>query len=102
MHNCVYLLGKLANDPTVEKSGRKKYILMNVTVENIIKDKENGYEIDTIPAEIYFTNFETYLDHIHSGDLVGIRGFIKNRNGILVIICDKLSFLSRKNNEDDE
>lgn len=102
MHNCVYLLGRLANDPTVEKKGRKKYILMNVTVEHIIKEKDNGYETDTIPVEIYFTNLETYLDHIHSGDMVGIRGFIKNRNGILVVICDKLSFLSRKDNEDDE
>ena len=102
MHNCVYLLGKLANDPTVEKRERKKYILMNVTVENIIKDKEKGYETDTIPVEIYFTNIETYLDHIHTGDLVGIRGFIKNRDGILVIICDKISFLSRQDNEDDE
>ena len=102
MHNCVYLLGKLANDPTVEKRGRKKYILMNVTVENIIKDKEKGYETDTIPVEIYFTNIETYLDHIHTGDLVGIRGFIKNRDGILVVICNKISFLSRKDSKDDE
>ena len=102
MHNCVYLLGKLANDPAVEKRGRKKYILMNVTVENIIKDKEKGYETDTIPVEIYFTNIETYLDHIHTGDLVGIRGFIKNRDGILVVICDKISFLSRKDSKDDE
>lgn len=102
MHNCVYLLGKIANNPTVEKRGRKKYILMNVTVENIIKDKEKGYETDTIPVEIYFTNIETYLDHIHTGDLVGIRGFIKNRDGILVVICNKISFLSRKDSKDDE
>ena len=102
MHNCVYLLGKIVNDPTVEKRGRKKYILMNVTVENIIKDKEKGYETDTIPVEIYFTNIETYLDHIHTGDLVGIRGFIKNRDGILVVICNKISFLSRKDSKDDE
>ena len=102
MHNCVYLLGKIVNDPTVEKRGRKKYILMNVTVENIIKDKEKGYETDTIPVEIYFTNIETYLDHIHTGDLVGMRGFIKNRDGILVVICNKISFLSRKDSKDDE
>lgn len=46
---------------------------MNVTVENIIKEKENGYETDTIPVEIYFTNIEAYLNHIHAEDLVGIR-----------------------------
>ena len=101
MTNIVYLVGRLATDPTVVKDGKKKYLSFKISVHKPFKNDKGLFECDIFPVEIPFISDEKYNKYMHKCDLVGLKGYLSFHNNEMIIICEKLSFLAKKNCEDD-
>ena len=88
MHNMVYLIGRM-------KSLKGNH--MELAVGRSFKNEKGIYETDIIDCEIYGTMGDNLRKYCRKGDLIGIKGWLK-QSGIVVI--DKASFLSHGKKED--
>ena len=81
MHNMAYLIGKLTN-----------------AVVREYKNEEGVYETDYIDVELYGTIATHTEKYCKEGDLVGIKGRIRNVNtehgSTIVIVADRITFLT--------
>ena len=109
MHNLVYLIGRLTEDPEVKKIDEEKSRLsMNLAVQRSYKNEEGIYETDFIRCILWNGVASHTSEYCHKGDLVGIRGRLQTRsyedNGetkyITEVIVDRVSFLASKKNEE--
>lgn len=87
MHNMVYLIGRM-------KSLKDNH--MELAVGRSFKNEKGEYETDIINCEIYGTMGNNLREYCHKGDLIGIKGWLK-QGGIVVI--EKASFLSTAKKE---
>ena len=81
--------------------GKVKEIKDNIlNVE--FKIKNDSEETMTIKVVVSKKMQEYMLEYLLVGDLVGIKGTLYYLDNEVVIKCDKLSFLSSKNNKESE
>lgn len=102
MTNIIYLIGRLHVKPEFVKIGRKKIFTIHVKVVRPYKNKDGFYEEDVFYVEVPFVNVNKYDKYMNQGDLVGIKGHLEIHEDKCVVICEKLSFLARKDKNDDE
>ena len=105
MHNLVYLIGRLSDNPKIEKEDGKDIFRGTLVVQRPYKDENGIYDNDFI--DCVFTNaIATHTaEYCHKGDLMGIKGRVETKNievnGITIkvmeIIVEKVSFLASKN-----
>ena len=92
MHNMVYLIGKVQFFKQTEDN----------KVCIIIKLSNRDGDFST-PIYTSFDSNNSFIDLIEEDALIGIKGFLSlDENNNLIVIADKLTFLSSKNNEGDE
>lgn len=111
MHNLVYLIGRLAEDPVVKEYEDGKSILtINVAVQRSYKNEEGLYDVDFIRCILWNGIANHTSEYCKKGDLVGVKGKIQNRSYedekgekkyITEVIVDKISFLASKIEEDE-
>lgn len=80
--NQLVLVGRLANDLTLEDN---KTTITMITKEN-----------DTISCNVYNDLAKKLLEYCKKNDIVGIKGHLASKNGVLEIVVDSVSFLSSK------
>ena len=110
MHNMVYLIGRLANDPEIKiLDDERSTLSINLAVQRSFKNEEGLYETDFIRC-ILWNGIATHVsEYCHKGDLVGIKGRLQNRSYekddekkyITEVIADKVTFLSSKKSEEE-
>ncbi len=88
MHNMVYLIGRI-------KSLKDNHI--ELAVNRSFKNEKGEYETDIINCEIHGTMGDNLRQYCSKGDLIGIRGWLK-QGGIVVV--EKASFLSTNKKKD--
>ena len=88
MHNMVYLIGRM-------KSLKDNH--MELAVGRSFKNEKGIYETDIINCEIYGTMGENLRQYCSKGDLIGIKGWLK-QGGIVVV--EKASFLASNKQKD--
>ena len=81
---------------TVVLAGRfltlnKDVMTMDITVTN----KDDTYNI-SVPVLLSGTLLKHVKEMITSGDLIGIKGFIDNKNNTFICVAEKITFLSNK------
>ena len=113
MHNMVYLIGRLTEDPTIKNYGEDKDMLtINLAVQRSFRNEDGVYETDFIRCVLWNAIATHTSEYCKKGDLVGIKGRIQNRSYedenketkyITEIIVDRLSFLApcKSNNEEE-
>lgn len=111
MHNLVYLIGRLTQDPEIkELDDDKSSLAINLAVQRSYKNEEGLYEVDYIRC-ILWNGVATHTsEYCHKGDLVGVKGRLQTRKYevdnevkyITEVIVDKVSFLSSKKIETEE
>ena len=99
MHNVVYLIGRLTEDPTLKNIGDEKDMLtINLAVQR-------SYKTDFIRCILWNGIAKSTSDYCHKGDLVGVKGRLQTRKYkneqeeekyITEVIVDKVSFLASK------
>lgn len=112
MHNMVYLIGRLTQDPETKtyEDGKEK-LTINLAVQRSFKNEDGIYETDYLRCVLWNALAEHTCEYCKKGDLVGVKGRIQTRSYeddeenikyITEIIVDKISFLaSAKGKEND-
>ena len=114
MHNMVYLIGRLTEDPTLKTlEDDREMLTINLAVQRSYKNEDAIYETDYLRCVLWNALSAHTCEYCKKGDLVGIKGRIQNRSYededknikyITEIIVDKISFLASasKNKEEKE
>ena len=113
MHNVVYLIGRLTEDPAIKEyeDGLEK-LTCNLAVQREFKNEDGIYEVDYIRCILWNALANHTCEYCKKGDLIGVKGRIqtrsyedeeKNTKYITEIIVDRVSFLaSKKENVEEE
>ncbi len=110
--NNVMLVGRLTKEPEIQEgeSGKKR-TFMTLAVNRSYKNTEGIYECDFIPCLLWDGLAQNLTDYCKKGDVVGVRGRIQQdqvekedgtKESKLVIVVEKLTFLSSKKDETTE
>ena len=112
MHNMVYLIGRLTEDPCIKKLEDDRDLLtINLAVQRSFKNEDNIYETDYLRCILWNALAEHTCEYCRKGDLVGIKGRIqtrsyededKNIKYITEIIVDRISFLASAKSRSNE
>lgn len=94
MTNNVQIIGRIANELKIE-DGK---INTTIAVPRNYKNEDGIYETDFIDCVLKGNIAENTFKYCLKGDLIAIRGRIErlSTNDPLVIVADKLTFLSSK------
>lgn len=90
MTNMVCLIGRLSTDINEKDS------TMTLAVQSNIKNEEGVYDTYFIDVLLYGQMLKNTLEYVKKGDLVGVKGRLKTENDELIVVADKISFLSSK------
>ena len=106
MHNLVYLIGRLTENPEVkELEDGRSMLTSNLAVQRSFKNEDGIYETDFLRCILWNGVAARTSEYCKSGDLVGIKGRLQNRKYedennttgyITEVIVDKVSFLASK------
>lgn len=110
MHNMVYLIGRLTDEPSLKNYGDDKNMLtINLAVQRSFKNEDGIYETDFIRCVLWNLVAVNTCEYVHKGDLIGIKGRLQTRTYeeneetkyITEVIADRVSFLASKQSEKD-
>ena len=96
MLNQIVLVGRMVEDVKIIEENEKKYGYMNLKIQRSYKNDEGIFEEDIIPVKLWGQVAENTYEYCKKGDAVGIKGRIENNNNELIIIADKVTFLSSR------
>ena len=108
MHNLVYLIGRLTEDPVVTKlEDGQETLPFVLAVQRSYKNADGIYEADFIRCVLWNAIASHTAEYCKKGDLVGIKGRLQNRSYevdnekkyISEVIVDKVSFLASKKDD---
>lgn len=95
MSNMFCLVGRIVDDPTLEKDEKRSVI--KIAVSRSFKNEEGIYETDFIPVVMWNGIAENVIKYCRKGDLIGIKGRIERlSNEEITLVADKVSFLSSR------
>lgn len=95
--NFFTIVGRLKNDIIQEE----KYYKMNIVVKRQFKDENDEYKTDEL--EVRFNDgLATAKDYCTEGCICGIKGRLQNEDGKIVLIAEKISFLSSNQDKGEE
>ena len=104
MLNQVVLVGRLTEEPTVEKVKDAEKCVITLAVQRNFKNIEGIYEIDKIKCLLFNSIASNTSEYCHKDDVVGVKGRIQVVDDKMEIIAEKVTFLStrKESSEKDE
>lgn len=87
---------------TIVKIESNDRTIVTVSVTKPFKNSDGEYESDSIPVTLYGEISATTMQYCRKGDVIGIKGRIQMESGIIVLVADRISFISSKKEEDNE
>ena len=95
MLNQVILVGRLTQDPQGIELNRKVGTI-TLAIPRCFKNSEGEYETDFIECELWNMVAETTTEYCKKGDIVGVKGRLESRDNKLVVVAEKITFLSSR------
>ena len=103
MLNQVVLVGRINNEPAgMCDENQHNFTMIELVVPRSYKNADGIYENDNIEIKLYDTITTTTMQFVHKNDLVGIKGRLQNDKNKLIVIAEKVTFLSSKKEEKEE
>lgn len=103
MLNQTILVGRIAKEVEIKELDEgKKVSYLTLAVQRSYKNEEGEYETDFVPVTLWNGIAANVAEYCRQGDLIGVKGRIQSDNNGLVIVADKVTFLSSKNPKDEE
>ena len=105
MLNQVVIVGRLVEDPKVEKGDNHNYSFLRLAVPRSYKNADGVYETDFINCKLWDAVAENTAEYCKKGDIVGVKGRIQtssyetedgNKKYAMEVVAEKISFLSSK------
>ena len=95
MLNQTILVGRLLENIKIEKTENDRTkVNMTLIVSRNYKNTDGVYDNDFIPCVLYDEIAKNISEWCNKGDLVGIRGRLQSDNDKLILIADKVTFLT--------
>lgn len=101
MLNQTILVGRIAEEPTLEEIEGKKKMLITLAVPRNYKNMNGEYDTDFIPVKLFGNVAENTKEYCKVGDMVGVKGRLSrlnNRN--LEVVAEKVTFLTSRKEEE--
>lgn len=106
MLNQVVFVGRLTEDPTIEKVEGNVIGTITLAVQRTFRNEKGICETDFIPCKLWNTVAISTSEYCKKGDIVGVKGriqTIKMASGSAIeVVAEKLTFLSSKREEEKE
>jgi single-strand DNA-binding protein len=93
MINQVVLVGRLTKDPIGIEINRNNSTI-SLAIPRSFKNAQGEYETDFIDCELWNTVASTTVEYCRKGDIVGVKGRLESRDNKLVMVAEKITFLS--------
>ena len=110
MLNQIILVGRLVKTPEViETESGKKMSYITLAIPRTFKNADGEYDTDFIDCVLWEVVAESTSEYCKQGDIVGVKGRVQSRmiededgNNYkkMEVIAEKITFLSRKKEED--
>lgn len=101
MLNQIVLVGRIVSDLEInETENGRKATTIQLKVPRSFKNSEGIYEEDIIPVVLWNGIAENACEYCKVGDLVGVKGRVQSKEDKIVIVAEKMTFLSSKKSED--
>lgn len=97
MLNQVVLVGRLTETPIVEPNRTSNII--HLCIPRPYKNSEGIYENDFIDCILSGGILNNASEYCKKGDIVGVKGRLESRDDKIVVMCEKLTFLSSHSSE---
>lgn len=102
MLNQTVLVGRLVSDPEInETENERKVCNITLAVPRSFKNENGAYDTDFIPVILWESIAENTCEYCHKGDLVGIKGRLQSEDNKLILVAEKVTFLSSKKSEEE-
>ena len=99
MLNQIVLVGRLVENPKVEKEDEKEKSVITLAVQRYYKNEDGVYETDFINCVLWNGIASNTAEWCKKGDLISVKGRVQGNDGKIEIIAEKVTFLSSKKNE---
>ena len=97
MLNQVILVGRLIENPINEENK----IIITIGVNRAFKNENGEYETDVISCVLWEGIAKSATEYLVVGDVIGIRGRLQTINDKLIVVANKVTFLSAKKKEEE-
>ena len=111
MLNQVVLVGRLVYDLQVNKNEKgKKICNITLAIPRSFKNIDGTYDTDFIKCKAFDVIAENTKEYCRKGDIVGVKGRLQSsvyekdgeKKSSMDVICEKVTFLSSKKQEETE
>lgn len=111
MLNQIILVGRLTRDISVNRSEKGvKVATISLAIPRSFKNSEGSYDTDFIDCIAFDTVAENTSEYCSKGDIVGVKGRVQSRivekddkkEYCTDIICEKVTFLSSRKQDEAE
>lgn len=108
MLNQIILVGRMTKDVVVNKSENGiKVATLSLAIPRSFKNSDGLYDTDFIDCVMFDTIAKNTSEFCNKGDIVGVKGRVQsrikeegdNKQNIMEIIAEKVTFLSSKRQE---
>lgn len=96
MLNQVICVGRIAKDIEIVENDNKKQYIVTLAVPRSYKNVDGIYETDFISCILWNNVGEQTLIYCKQGDLVGIKGRLQTEDNKIIVVAEKVTFLSSK------
>ncbi len=100
MMNQIVLVGRLATE--VKENEGENYYSITLAVSRTFKNAEGIYETDMVPITLWKGIGENTKEYCHKGDVIGVKGRIETKDDKIIIVAEKVTFLSSKKVDDKD
>lgn len=100
MLNQTVIIGRLVSNPEITQVEERSLCNIQIAVPRSYKNDNGEYETDFVPVMVWDGIATNLNEYCHKGDLVGVKGRIEMKDNQIIIIAEKITFLSsKKDNE---
>lgn len=101
MLNQTVLVGRLVKEVEVKEVDDRKVAYLTLAVQRSYKNEEGIYETDFVPCTLWNGIAENVAEYCRKGDLVGVKGRLQTENNGLVLVAEKVTFLSSAKKDEE-
>lgn len=100
MLNQLVLVGRLVDKPIVkETEDGRKVSYIKIAVPRNYKNADGEFDTDIIPITLWNGIAENTENYCNKGDLIGVKGRVEENEENIILVAEKITFLSSKKEE---
>lgn len=95
MLNQVILVGRLSHDLELKDTKENaKELDIVLAILRSFKNSDGVYETDFINCKVYGNMVDSTLEYCQKGDIIGLKGHLQIIDNNMLVVADKVTFLS--------